>query len=110
MTNKTLACENAILTHAERFDEKTMQKQAAKVTKTQGGSTPLRSPAPKQPTIGTPRPPSAKKGTYFASPSTQQSADQPADDKKKEADDKEILADPGNPDKKLQISTCLDAK
>jgi hypothetical protein len=32
------------------------------------------------------------------------------DDKKKGADDKKILANPSNPDKKLQISTCLDAK
>jgi hypothetical protein len=32
------------------------------------------------------------------------------DDKKKGGDDKEILADPSNPDKKLWISTCLDAK
>jgi hypothetical protein len=29
---------------------------------------------------------------------------------KKGADDKEILVDPNNPEKKLQIRTCLDAK
>jgi hypothetical protein len=28
----------------------------------------------------------------------------------KEADDKEVPVDPGNPDRKLQISTCLEAK
>jgi hypothetical protein len=32
------------------------------------------------------------------------------DDKKKGVDDKEVLVDPSNPDKKLQISTGLDAK
>jgi hypothetical protein len=51
-----------------------------------------------------------KEGIYVASTSTQQPADQAADDKKKGADNKEILDDPSNPDKKLQISTCLDAK
>jgi hypothetical protein len=30
----TMACENTILTHAERFGEKAMQEQAAKVVKT----------------------------------------------------------------------------
>jgi hypothetical protein len=29
---------------------------------------------------------------------------------KKEADDKEVAVDPNNPDKKLQISTGLNAK
>jgi hypothetical protein len=32
------------------------------------------------------------------------------DDKKKGADDKEVPIDSNNPDKKLQISTGLDAK
>jgi hypothetical protein len=31
-----------------------------------------------------------KKGAYVASPSTQPPVDQPTDDKKKEADDKEV--------------------
>jgi hypothetical protein len=66
----TLACENATLTHVGHFSEKAMQEQAAKVAKTQGGSTPLRSSVPKPLTISTPRPPSAKKGTYAPSPST----------------------------------------
>jgi hypothetical protein len=66
-----LACENKTLTHAGRFGEKVVRDQAAKVVKTQGGRTPLRSPAPKPPINGTPRPPSAKKGTYVASSSTQ---------------------------------------
>jgi hypothetical protein len=61
-------------------------------------------------TIGTPRPPSAKKGTYGASVSNQPLPDQLADDKKKGADDKEVPVDPSNLDKKLQISTCLEDK
>jgi hypothetical protein len=70
-----LACENTTLTHAGCFGEKAAQEQAAKVVKTLGGSTSLRSSTPKPLTIGTPRPPSAKKGTYAASPSTQQPID-----------------------------------
>jgi hypothetical protein len=89
-----LACENATLTHVERF----------------GDSTSFKSSAPKPPTIGSPQPPSAKKGTYGASASNQYPADQPADGKKKEADDKEVPVDPSNSDKKLQINTCLEAK
>jgi hypothetical protein len=105
-----LACENATLTHAGRFSEKPAQEQVASVVKTQGCSTPLRSPAPKPLTVGTHRHPTAKKGIYIVSPSNQQLVDQSVDDKKKGPDDKEILADPSNPDKNLLISTCLDAK
>jgi hypothetical protein len=49
-------------------------------------------------------------GTYTASSSDQQSTDQPVDDKKKGADDKEVLVDHNNADKKLRISTSLDPK
>jgi hypothetical protein len=96
-----LACENATLTHVGRFGVKPAQEQAAKVAKAQDGSTPLKSQMPKPLTIGTPRPPSAKKGTYAASASNQLPIDQSGDDKKKGADDNEILADLSNPDKKL---------
>jgi hypothetical protein len=78
--------------------------------KTHGDSTSFKSLTPKPPTIGSPRPPSAKKGAYGASTSKQQPADQPTDGKKKEADDKEVPVDPSNSDKKLQISTGLEAK
>jgi hypothetical protein len=47
---------------------------------------------------------SAKKGTYVASTSTHQPTDQSTDNKKKgtmTAEDKEILVDPNDPDKKL---------
>jgi hypothetical protein len=56
-----LSCQNTTLTHAERFDEKVGQEQTTKVAKTQGGSTPLRSPTSKPLAIDTPQPPSAKK-------------------------------------------------
>jgi hypothetical protein len=59
-----LACENLTLTHPGRFDKKPTQEQAAKLVRTHGGSTSFKSPAPKPLTIGSPRPLSAKKGTY----------------------------------------------
>jgi hypothetical protein len=105
-----LACENETLTHGRRFGDKATQEQAAKVAKTYGGSTPLKSPVPKPLTIGSPRPPSTKKGTYVASSLIQQPADQQADSKKKEANDKEVPIDPSNLDKKLHISIGLEAK
>jgi hypothetical protein len=61
-------------------------------------------------TIRTPQPPSVKKGAYATSPSTQHLVDQPVDDTRKGAGDKDILADPSNSDKKLHISTGLDTK
>jgi myo-inositol-hexaphosphate 3-phosphohydrolase len=105
-----LACENATLSQAGRFGVEAAQKQLVKVAKTQGGSSPLKTSALKLPIASTPQPPSAKKGTYTASSSDQQSTDQPVDDKKKGADDKEVLVDRNNPDKKLWISTSLDPK
>jgi hypothetical protein len=88
------------LIHVGRFSEKAAQEQSAKVVKTQGGSTPLRSLAPKPLTVGTPRTHSAKKGTYTASTSNQLPADQLVINKKKGPNDKEILTDPNNPNKK----------
>jgi hypothetical protein len=79
------------------------------VAKTHGGSTSFKLPAPKPSTVASPRPPSAKKGANGASVSNQQPTDQ-STDRKKEADDKEVLVDPINSDKKLRISTCLEAK
>jgi hypothetical protein len=66
-----LACENAILTHVERISKKIAQEQAAKIAKTDGGSTSFKSSMPKPPMIGSPRPLSAKKGAYGASASIQ---------------------------------------
>jgi hypothetical protein len=99
-----LACENATLMHVGRFGEKVAQEQAANVAKMHGSSTLLKSPM-----ISSPRPSSTKKGTYGASTSKEQPADQSADEKK-EADDKEVPVDPSNPDKKQHISTDLQAK
>jgi hypothetical protein len=92
-----LACENATLTHAGQFDEKATQELAAKIAKTHGGSTSFKSPTPKLPTVGSPRPTSAKKGAYNASTSNQQPTDQPVDGKK-EADEKEVLVYPSSLD------------
>jgi hypothetical protein len=91
----TLTCENVTLTHAGRFSEKAAQEQSTKVAKMQGGNTPLRSSVPKPPIIGTPQTPSAKRGAYTDSPSTQHLADQLADDKKKGAMTKKSLLSSG---------------
>jgi hypothetical protein len=106
----TMACENAMLTHAGRFGEKAAQEQSTKVARTQGSSTPLKSSAPKPPIASSPRPHSTKKGIYVALPSNQQPADQLVDDKKKGTDDKEALVDSNDPDKKLRTSTGLSSK
>jgi hypothetical protein len=96
--------------HVEQFDEKAAQDRAAKVAKTHGGSTSFKSPTPKPLTIGSPRPPSSKKGAYGASASNQQPVNQPTDGKKKEADDKEVAVNPSSPNKKFRIGTCLVAE
>jgi hypothetical protein len=75
-----------------------------------GGNTQSKSLAPKPPTSGAPRPLLAKKGTYVASGSNQLPADQQAGDKYKGATNKEVPADPSDPDKKLYNSTGLEAK
>jgi hypothetical protein len=51
----------------------------------------------------------AKKGAYGVSASNQQPINEPTDGKN-EADDKKDPVDPSNPDKKLCISTSLEAK
>jgi hypothetical protein len=69
-----------------------------------GGNTPHKTSASKPPTDSTPRAPVAQKGTYIASASNQPPTDQKVDNKLKGTtaeEDKEILADPSNPDKKL---------
>jgi hypothetical protein len=85
----------------------------AKAAKMQGNNTPCKTLVPKPPTSGTPRAPTAQKGTYVSSTSTQPSADQKVDNKLKGTaakEDMEIPADPNNPDKKLQINLNLDPK
>jgi hypothetical protein len=66
----TLAYENASLSHADRFDEKTAQEQAAKAAKMKGGSTPSKILASKPLIDNSPRIPPALKDTTIASVST----------------------------------------
>jgi hypothetical protein len=96
-----LTCENAALMHAGRFGAKVAEEQAAKVAKTHGGSTPIKSPAPKPPTSGTPWLPPTKKSTYVASGSNQQPANQHTNEKKKGGTNKEVPADLNGSDKKI---------
>jgi hypothetical protein len=105
-----LACENATLTHDERFGEKEAHELAAKVAKAHGGSTPIRTAAPKSPAVGTHWSPAEKKSTFMGSMSNQPIADQPADDKKKGAADKDVAVDPDDMNKKLRFGTELEAK
>jgi hypothetical protein len=105
-----LACENVTLTHAGRFGEKEAQNLAAKVAKMHGGGTPARTVMPR-PLVGdTPKTPVAKKSTTVTPTSTQRATDQLVADERKGAVDKEIQADPSDADKKLRISTELEAK
>jgi hypothetical protein len=78
----TLACENVSLSHVRCFGEKTVQEQTAK---TRGGSPPHKTSVTKSPTSGAPRAPTAQKGTYIASTSTQAPTDQKVDNKQKGA-------------------------
>jgi hypothetical protein len=66
-----LACENATLTHVERFGEKKAQELTAKVPKAHGGSTPIRTAALKPPAAGTLWPAAEKKSTFMGSTSNQ---------------------------------------
>jgi hypothetical protein len=86
------------------------QEQAAKI---KGSSTPSMASAPKPPIGKTPRAPPTSKGTNVASTSTPTPIDQKADNKLKGTtgtEDKDVLVDPNNPDKKLQINSNLDPK
>jgi hypothetical protein len=55
-----LACENAALTHAGRFDKEEAQKLAAKVVKTHGGGTPTKTVMPRPSAGDTSKTPIAK--------------------------------------------------
>jgi hypothetical protein len=105
-----LVCENAALTHVGIFSEKEVQDLAAKMAKTHGGSTPGKMVMPRLAVGSTPWPPTAQKGTLIASTSNQPAANQLVADEKKGAIDKEIPVDPSDADKKLHISTELEAK
>jgi hypothetical protein len=105
-----LACENTALTHTGRFSEKEAQELTTKVAKTRGGSTPVRIAAFKAPAGSTLQPPVEKKSTFVGSILNQHTIDQPMDDKKKGATDKEVVVDPDDIEKKLHLSTELEAK
>jgi hypothetical protein len=108
-----LACENASLSHADRFGEKAAQEQEDKAAKIKCGSTPSKISASKPPISSSPRIPPASKGTNIASPSTPAPTDQKVDNKLKatlETEDKHVIMDPNNLDKKLRISDNLDPK
>jgi hypothetical protein len=105
-----VACEKAALTHAGKFNNKEAQDLAVKMARIQQGNTPSRIATPGSAAGGTPRPITSKKGITMASPSNQPAANQLAAEDKKGATNKEVAVDPNNTDKKLRISTELDAK
>jgi hypothetical protein len=105
-----VARENATLTHAGKFDNKKAQDLAVKMAKIQQGNTPSRIVMPGSAVEGASRPATLTKGITVASPSNQPAANQLAAEDKKGATDKEVAVDPNNADKKLRISTELDAK
>jgi hypothetical protein len=105
-----VACENAALTHIRIFGNKEAQDLAVKMARIQQGNTPSRIVTPGSAAGGTPRPITSKKGITMASPSNQPAANQLVTEDKKGATDKEVAVDPNNTDKKLRISTELDAK
>jgi hypothetical protein len=101
------------LSHVGRFGDKAAQEQAAKVAKIKGGSTHDKPSVFKPPIGNTLRAPPASKGTNIASSSNPSSADQKVDNKLKGtmgAEDKEVVVDPSNPDKKLRINDNLILK
>jgi hypothetical protein len=100
-----VACENAVLTHVGKFDNKEVQDLAVKMAKIQQGNTTSRIAMPGSVAGGTSQPVTSTKGITVAAPSTQLAAED-----KKGATDKEVTVDPNNTDKKLRISAELDAK
>jgi hypothetical protein len=105
-----LACENTTLTHTGRFGEQEAQNLATKIAKTHGGGTSARMVTP-GPVVGdTLKMPVAKKGMTVTPTSTQRTTDQLMGDERKRTADKEIQVDPSDDDKKLRISTKLEAK
>jgi hypothetical protein len=108
-----LACESTSLSYADRFSGKVAQEQAAKVVKMKGDSTPSKILASKPPIDNSPQIPRALKDTTIASASTPAPIDQKVDNKLKGtlgAEDKEVVVDPSNLDKKLRISDNLNLK
>jgi hypothetical protein len=105
-----LACENVALTHARRFGEKEVQNLPANVAKTHGEGTSARIVTPGSVAGDTFKMPVAKKGMTVTPTSTQRANDQLVADERKGPIDNEIQVDPSNDEKKLCISTELEAK
>jgi hypothetical protein len=105
-----VACENAALTHVKKFGNKEAQDLTIKMAKIQQGNTPSRIAMPGSAARGTSQPVTSMKGITVASPSNQPTANQLVAEDKKGATYKEVAVDPNNTDKKLCISTELDAK
>jgi hypothetical protein len=107
-----LTCENASLTHAGRFDEQEVQNLAAKLAKTHGGggATSARTATPGPVAGDTLKMHVAKKGMAVTPTSTQHTINQLVADERKGTADKEIQTCPSDDDKKLRISTELEAK
>jgi hypothetical protein len=105
-----LACENIALTHAGRFREKEAQNLPANVAKTHGGGTSARIVTPRSVAGDTFKMHVAKKGMTVTPASTQRANDQLVADERKGPIDNEIQVDPSNDEKKLRISTELEAK
>jgi hypothetical protein len=82
----------------------------AKVAKTYGGGTLARTVTPRPLAGDTPKMPVAKKITTVTPTSTQRATDLLVTDERNGATDKEIQVDPSDADKKLHISTELEAK
>jgi hypothetical protein len=85
---------------------------AAKVAKMHGGGTSAKTVTPGPSAGNTPKAPIAKqKQSMMVTPaSTQHTTNQLVADERKGATDKEIQVDPNDADKKLRISTELEAK
>jgi hypothetical protein len=83
---------------------------AEKIAKTHGGRTPTKTVTPGPLAGDAPKMPVAKKGTTVSPTSTQCATDRQVADERKGAADKEIQVDPSDADKKLRISTELEAK
>jgi hypothetical protein len=87
-----------------------VQNLAAKVAKTHKGGTSTRTETPGLVAGDTLKMPVAKKSTTVTPTSTQRATDQLVADERKGAADKKIQVDPIDDDKKLRISTELEAK
>jgi hypothetical protein len=111
-----LACENTSLSHVVQFGNKATLDQATKAAKTQGDNAPSKTSSYKLPTSSTPRASTgttSPKGVNIALASTLPPAYWKMDNKKgitEDEENKEVLADPNDPDKKFKINLKLDPK